>query len=213
MYTAPFEEKSMKNLVFPILAVIVFLFFAIAPAKADNYTIDTQHTTVLFFISHLGFSDMVGSFRELDGKFNLNETDPEKSAVDVVIKTASVQTPSKDLDEKLRGQDFFNSNKFPDIHFISTAVKKTGDNTADISGDLTMLGMTKPFVLHAKLNKMGLAPIIGHYIAGFEANGQLSRKDFGMDTYESMGVGDEVRLFVSVEGINEDKKAEAPKKH
>lgn len=187
-----------------------FLFFA-APALAeDKYNFDKSHTRILFFISHLGFSETVGDFTDYDGWFIFNEQEPAKSMVDVTLKPAGIHTVSPKLDEHLQSADFFNTAKYPTIHFVSKSIKVTGAKTGEITGDLTILGVTKPVTLNVTFNKADFFPMTGNYVAGFSAKTTIKRSDFGMN-YSIPMVGDEVRVEIYTEGIHESKKQ--PAKH
>jgi len=193
--------------------IIVFLVFLIGlvatfPAKADSYKFDKAHTTILFTINHMGFSEMVGIFRDYDGSFVFNQARPENSSVEVTIRPKGIETSSSALDRELQKSSWFDSENFPEMRFVSTGVKVTGKNTADITGDLTLLGVTKPVTLHVHFNKADYQQITNNYVAGFYAEGVLKRSDFGMDYAISM-VGDEVHLQIWTEGINQAKKQPA----
>lgn len=185
---------------------LLFTCFALlaVPAMAedeDKFIFDKSHTRILFFISHLGLSQTVGDFTDYDGSFSFNVEHPEKGSVDVIIRPAGVHTPSSALDEHLQKEDFFNTAKFPDIHFVSKEVKVTGKNTGDVMGDLTMLGVTKPVVLHVTFNKADYHPMTGQYMAGFSATADIKRSEFGMN-YGIPMVGDDVHLEVYTEGTH-----------
>jgi polyisoprenoid-binding protein YceI len=184
----------------PALALLSALFLS-APALADTYEIDPAHTHVGFQISHLGFSETYGVFKNVSGTLTLDEKKPAASAVDVTIDVASIDTASDQRDEHLKGPDFFDVAKYPTMTFKSTKVKVTGKNTATVTGDLTLHGVTKPVSLLVKLNKAGESPIAkGRYVAGFSALGKLKRSDFGIKTYLPM-IGDEVTIAISSEAV------------
>lgn len=176
---------------------------------ADEYTIDKSHTHLLFYVNHLGFSDMIGDFTEYNGNFTFDEKKPETSTLDMTIYPKGIRTSSSELDKYLQEKDFFNTEKFPEIRFVSTSVKVTGKRTGDVTGNLTMLGVTKPVVLHVTFNKADYHAYSHMYTAGFSGSATLKRSDFGM-TYGLPDVSDEVRLEVQLEATNQTrKKAEA----
>src|SRR5689334_12491138 len=105
----------MRKLLFSLLLLIATPAFA-----ADRYEFDKQHTNILFFISHVGFSHMVGLFTDYDGSFTFDPKKPEDSTVDVTIKPAGIRTSSTALDAHLQKPEFFNTEKFPSIKFVST---------------------------------------------------------------------------------------------
>ena len=109
----------------------------------------------------------------------------------------------------MKNEDFFNVEKFPEMTFKSTGVTVTGENTGDVTGDLTLLGVTKPVTLHVTFNKAGKHPMGDKYAAGFSATGTLRRSDFGMD-YGLPMVSDEVELRIEVEGVRENREGQEP---
>ena len=172
---------------------------------ADRYEFDKEHTRILFFVNHLGYSDMVGEFTDYDGFFTFDEKAPETSSVDVSLKPAGIRTSSKALDEKLQSDEWFKSAQFPEIRFKSTGIKTTGANTGEVMGTVTMLGVSKPVMLKVKLNKADFNSYAGAFVAGFSADATLKRSDFGMSAYVP-AVGDEVRIHIETEGVNVDRK-------
>ena len=176
----------------------------IAPqALAADYVIDKkgQHAFINFKISHLGYSWLYGTFNDFDGTFSYDEAAPEASKVQVTINTASVDSNHAERDKHLRSGDFLNVDKHPQASFVSTGVAMTGEKTADISGDLTLNGVTKPVVIKAALTGMGQDPW-GGYRAGFEGTTTLKLKDF--DIAMDLGpASQEVQLILSVESVRQ----------
>ena len=140
-------------------------------AMAADYAIDKQgqHAFVNFKISHLGYSWLYGTFKDFDGSFTFDEKNPEASKVNVTLKTESVDTNHAERDKHIRSADFLNVSKNPTATFKSTSVKSTGKDSADITGDLTLNGVTKPVVIAAKFIGQGDDPW-GGYRAGFEGS-------------------------------------------
>lgn len=170
-------------------------------AMAADYVIDKQgqHAFVNFKISHLGYSWLYGTFKDFDGRFSFDEQNPEASRVSVTLNTASVDTNHAERDKHLRSGDFLNASKHPTATFESTAVKPTGEGVADISGNLTLNGVTKPVVIAAKFVGQGEDPW-GGYRAGFEGSTRIKLKDF--DIQKDLGpAAQEVELIISVEGV------------
>lgn len=170
---------------------------------AADYVIDKegQHAFINFKISHLGYSWLYGRFNDFDGTFSWDADKPEASAVSVTINTASVDSNHAERDKHLRSDDFLNVAKHPQATFKSTGVEMTGEETANITGDLTLNGVTKPVVLEAKFIGEGEDPW-GNYRAGFEGNTTLRLKDYDI----SMDLGpasQEVELILTVEGIRQ----------
>lgn len=201
----------MKKLLLGAAAATCLLFSAQgAYAAAEKYTFEQPHTQILFSVNHLGFSHSTGRFNDFDGHFTLDRENLANSSVDVTIKTASVDMSHEAWEAHLKNADFFNVEKFPEMTFKSTKVELTGDNTANVTGDLTLLGVTKPVVLAVTHNKSGDHPMKGVYMAGFSATATVKRSEFGMN-YGLPNVGDDVQIRIEVEGIREDAKADATK--
>ncbi|MCY1281955.1 Protein YceI [compost metagenome] len=172
-------------------------------ALAADYAIDKegQHAFINFKISHLGYSWLYGTFKDFDGSFSFDAAKPEASQVKVSINTTSVDSNHAERDKHLRSPDFLNVGKHPTATFESTAVKSTGDGTADITGNLTLNGVTKPVVIAAKFIGEGKDPW-GGYRAGFEGSTTLKLKDF--DIQKDLGpASQEVELILSVEGVRQ----------
>jgi len=170
-------------------------------AMAADYAIDKkgQHAFVNFKISHLGYSWLYGTFKDFDGSFTFDEKNPEASKVEVTLKTESVDTNHAERDKHIRSADFLNVSKNPTATFKSTSVNSTGEGTADITGDLTLNGVTKPVVIAAKFIGQGDDPW-GGYRAGFEGSTKLKLKDFNIE--KDLGpASQEVELIISVEGV------------
>jgi polyisoprenoid-binding protein YceI len=174
-----------------------------AQAAEETYTLDKAHTQIMFQASHLGFSTSTGRFMDFDGAFTFDTTVPEKSHVEVTIKPDSIEMGDQKWNDHLKGADFFYVTKFPAMTFKSTGIKQTATGEADITGDLTMHGVTKPVTLHVVHNKSGVHPFNqASYIAGFTATGTLDRADFGM-TYGVPLLDTKVQLMIAVEGVRQ----------
>lgn len=180
-----------------------------AEMAVEHYTFDKDHTQILFFVDHLGFSKSQGEFHEYDGYFAFDRKHPEKSIIDVTIKTESIDMDSEKWDDHMKSPDFFNVEEFADMTFKSTSIEVTGEKTANITGDLTLLGVTKPVVLKTTYNKSDKHPFSGKYVSGFSAEAMVKRSEFGM-AYGLPGVGDDVHVRIEVEGYRtETDEAEA----
>ncbi len=172
-----------------------------ANVMAADYVVDKegQHAFVDFKISHLGYSYITGTFKDIDGKFSFDAAKPEDSKIEFNVNTASVFTNHAERDKHIASADFLNASKFGKATFVSTSVKTTGANTADVTGDLTLLGVTKPVVVKATFLGEGKDPW-GGYRAGFEGTTTIKRSDFGKQ--KDLGPkSDAVELYVSFEGV------------
>ena len=174
-----------------------------ANVMAADYVVDKegQHAFVDFKISHLGYSFITGTFKDIDGKFSFDAAKPEDSKIEFNVNTASVFTNHAERDKHIASADFLNASKFGKATFVSTSVKSTGANTADVTGDLTRLGVTKPVVVKATFLGEGKDPW-GGYRAGFEGSTTLHLKDF--DIQRDLGpASQDVQLTISVEGVRQ----------
>jgi polyisoprenoid-binding protein YceI len=195
--------KRVSGLAGPTAIVLAATLTLVPPASAESavYEVDPVHTSVYFKISHLGFSSLFGRFNSVDGSVVFDPDDPEAGGVKLIIEAASVDTKHEERDEHLRSPDFFNSREFPRITFRSTRIEATGNSRALVTGDLTLLGVTRPVTMEVTYNAMGPYPFVpGQIRIGFSATGSVRRSDFGM-TYQLDNVGDEVTLFIEVEAF------------
>ncbi len=187
--------------------VFVVSFFLALPVFAaedvQKFKIDESHTSVVFKISHLGFSYTYGQFPGVDGSFTINEAKPEASTLEVNLDVDKITTHNAKRDKHLKSPDFFNSKQFSKITFKSKSVKKTGANKYEISGDLTMHGVTKPLTLTFSRSRTGSDPW-GNTRTGGDTSFKVKRSDFGMNFMQGENqVGDEVEIMISLEGIKQ----------
>jgi polyisoprenoid-binding protein YceI len=169
-------------------------------AKPGTYTIDPNHTQVIFAIRHEGLSTFYGRFTKIAGGMNFDPATPQASVLNVTIDMTGIQTHVDDLDAELR-DDVFNAKKFPTATFASTGIAKAGDNTGTVTGNLTLNGITKPVTLNVTFNGGRNSPIpFQPYRIGFDATGTIHRADFGLDGMIWSGlVGDDVTLMIESE--------------
>lgn len=197
----------VKNAFFSAFATAALaaplMFAQPAAAEVTHYELESPHTQVIFYVSHLGFSHSQGEFLEYDGHFTLDTENPENSSAEATIYAESIHMGHEKWEDHMKNADFFNVTEYPEITFKSTKVEMTGENTAKVTGDLTMLGRTRPVVLDAVLNKIGTHPMSGNTVAGLSATATIKRSDWGMD-YGVPNVGDAVELRIEVEGIRKD---------
>lgn len=163
--------------------------------QAGAYTLDSSHAMVQFAVSHMGLSTWYGAFSGTKGRLNLNPGNPAASSVEVTLPVASVSTINATLTKELTEAAWLNAGKFPNASFKSTRIAVRG-NRADITGNLTLNGVTRPIVLNTVFLAHGTNPLSKKYTVGFEATGKFKRSDFGVKTYIPM-IGDEVTLTIS----------------
>jgi len=176
-----------------------------AVAQAATYTIDMSHSSVSFKVKHMMVSNVRGAFTDFGGSFTFDPEAPEKGAVAVEIKTASVSTNDDKRDEHLRSPDFFDVEKNPVMSFESTKLVHEGGDKYVLHGNLTLNGVTKPVELELEYAGMVNDPW-GNTRVGFEAEGEINRKDFDVSWSKTMDggglvVGDKVTIELEIEGI------------
>ena len=164
---------------------------------AGTYKVDSGHTQVLFEINHLGFSEYSGMFVEPAGSLTLDPANPSAAKVDITFPIAKVRTTVAALDEHLKKPDFFDAAKYPEGRFTSTKVVVSGNN-AQITGDLTLHGVTKPVTLAARFVGAGTMAMGGpaKLNVGFQATTTIKRSDFGISGGIPL-VGDQVKLTIN----------------
>lgn len=172
---------------------------------AGQYTLDKTHASINWKVSHMGFSNYTARFTDFDATIDLVPDDLASSTVSVAIDPMSIETDypnaeEKDFNKKLsEGEDWLNAAVYPEITWVSTGIEMTGDNTAMITGDLTMLGVTKPLTLDVTFNKaVETHPYFGGPVMGFSARGTLDRTEWGFDTH-APNIGANVDLLIEVE--------------
>jgi len=178
-------------------ATVALALGATAPAfAADTYKLEPTHTSVTFQWTHFGFSHPSGKFMNADGSVTLDQANPANSSVNVSFAIAGVATGVPALDKEFQEAAWFDAAKYPTATFKSTKVAVTGKTTADVTGDLTIHGVTKPVTLHVTLNQVGQE--MGKATAGFTATGAINRSDFGIGAYVP-AVSDKIDLYIEAE--------------
>jgi polyisoprenoid-binding protein YceI len=190
--------------------VALVLAFGLATASAarsatETFVFDKSHTLVGFKIRHW-LTKVDGRFREFDGRIRLDRSKPEDSKVDVTIQAASIDTSAESRDKHLRSADFFDVEKYPTITFKSTKVVPKGKDLYEVTGDLTLHGVTKTMTIPVR--HTGFLNLGKQEKAGFELTIPINRKDFGIvwnRTADNGGVmlGDDVEINVQVEANKE----------
>ena len=172
-----------------------------ALAPAGRYRVVRDHTQVVFSVIHLGLSPYYGRIGGATGNMTFNPLDPTRSTVSIELDTRSLSTMSDAVTRALCTDDAFACAKSPRIGFRSTAIKRTGDTTGEITGDLTLAGVTKPITLTARFHG-GMQGPLGqdNYQLGFSAEATIKRSDFGLTKMIwNPTVSDEVKLLIAAE--------------
>ena len=169
-----------------------------ACAGSAAYQLEKTHVDVLFAVSHLGFTQKHGSFRDLDAKLDCDPDKLEACSLEVVIRAESIDTANEARDKDLKSERFFDVARFPEIRFVSRKVTHTKGNGLRVEGDLTLHGVTKPLTLEGTLNKVGPNSFDKRPTMGFSAHGALKRSDFGVSALIPM-IGDDVSVTIDAE--------------
>jgi polyisoprenoid-binding protein YceI len=175
---------------------------------AGQYVMDPTHTSVVFRVSHMGFSHYTARFSRVDGKLQFDPQQPAAMRVEANIDPTSLElnAPPPGFLQQLMGKGWFEAAQFPQITFRSTKVERVGEHAAQVTGDLTLHGVTRPVVLEVTYNG-GYPPNNfdpGGARIGFSAHGVLKRSAFGISAGipapgSSMGVGDDVEVAIETE--------------
>ena len=169
-----------------------------AAAEAVRYEIDPNHTMVLASWNHFGYSNPTAHIGGAHGSISYDPQAPEASSVQVTLPLANLDSFVPKLDEHLRSADFFEAAKFPEATFSSTAVRSTGEGRLEVTGDLTVKGITRPVVLDVVLNKAAPHPMGKTPTIGFDATATVKRSEFGLAMAVPM-VSDQVTLRITTE--------------
>jgi polyisoprenoid-binding protein YceI len=192
----------MKPLVLFFCAGLVCL----TTAAAETYTIDGAHSRIAFGVHHfIGVTK--GRFSKFSGTINVDREHPERSSVSVQIQVQSIDTGIRKRDDHLGSAEFFDATKYPQIIFKSRSVKRTGADSGDIAGDLTMHGVTRPIILHVKLSSPASEAQLPSRTHWNVSTAPLKRKDFGLmfsSTAETVsGIGQEVSVEMAIDAVRE----------
>lgn len=187
------------------LGLAVLLMF-VGRAEADTFTLDKQHTEVRFSWDHLGLSRQSGRFLDATGTISFDRDKPEATTIDVSVPIATLTTGVPALDTLLvKSKDYFDAAGFPTATFRSTSLRMTGDTSAEVVGDLTINGITKPATFAVVLNFLGPHPMGAvnptfqdRLAAGFSARTQILRSEWGLTRMVPL-VSDEIRLSIEAE--------------
>ncbi len=189
---------------FRTLAVTAFLVTA-SSLFADTFNVDKVHSESTFQVRHM-MSKVSGKFDDFSGKVNADRAKPSASSVEFTIKAASINTGNADRDKDLRSANFFDVEKFPEITFKSSAIVPTKKKDVyDVTGDLTMHGVTKHVTLPVEFNGFGKDPWGGER-AGFSLTTTINRKDYGINWNKALDnggvlLGEEVTININIEAV------------
>jgi polyisoprenoid-binding protein YceI len=182
--------------------VFAVVFAAASIARADDFKADPVHSFVVFDVHHFGAGYVYGTFAGPTGSIAYDDSDLTKTTFDMSVDTESIETRNENRDKDLKGPDFFDVKQFPTMTFKSTSVSKTGDNKMDVTGDLTIRGVTKSVTVPMEMTGSGTG-MRGETRTGFRADFTINRTDFGMTADPAPAIANEIHVIVAIEAIKQ----------
>lgn len=199
-------RKNLSAMILRAVAIAVAVTVSIGlPAAAETYTVDTpgMHAFVQFRVKHLGYSWLYGRFNKFEGEFSYDPAAPGSSAVSMTIDTTSLDTNHAERDKHLRSDDFLDTDQYPTATFETTGVDVTGEDSANIVGNLTLHGVTNEITIAARYIGGGDDPW-GGFRRGFEGTATLRPDDYGIEMVKRLGpASGTVELILAVEGVRQ----------
>ncbi|WP_256011624.1 YceI family protein [Desertivirga xinjiangensis] len=193
----------MKKVTFSGITLLSLLaFFALSAFTILNGTWknDPAHSQLGFTVTHLGISDVSGTFNDFNVEVKSSKPDFSDASFELNAKTASIDTRVEARNKHLKSADFFDAEKYPNLTFKSTSLKKAGKNQFKLAGDLTIHGVTKPVVLDLTYNGTVENQMSKKATAGFSLSGTIKRSDFSIGSkFPAPMISDEVRINASGE--------------
>ncbi|MEU0028327.1 YceI family protein [Streptomyces sp. NPDC006335] len=174
-------------------------------ALTGDYSIDTAHSTIGFTVRHAMVTNVKGKFNDFSGSLHLDGADPSASTASIDVKMDSIDTGSEDRDGHLKSADFFKIEEFPTMTFRSTKAEALGDEDYRITGDLTILGTTKPLTIDLEFNGAAKDPF-GNERVGFEGKAEIKRSEWGLTWNAALETGgvlisDKIKLTFDISAI------------
>ena len=208
-------EVAMKQIVITFLAVAFLIGCSKAdppagpeepaqasPAATEKYIVDATHSAALFQVRHFGVSFVSGRFTDISGTIDVDRENLSNSSVEIVIRTASVNTDHEERDTHLRNADFFDVQKYPTMRFKSSKIKKITDTAGEVTGSFTLHGVTQ--TITTTVTFLGEFDVPwGQHRAGFETAFTIKRSDYGMDKLVGPA-GDTIQVTLFVEAMRID---------
>jgi polyisoprenoid-binding protein YceI len=191
----------MKKTLIALFGAFAGLSMTAGAMAADSFTIDSRHTFPVFEVNHLGFSTQRGRSNNVTGKIMLVPSQ-KSGSIEVTIDSASIDMGMDAWDKQMRGEDFFNVEKFPNMSFKSTRLVYDGDKLVGAEGDFTLLGVTRPVKLEVKGFTCGTHPINKKALCGADISTVIKRSEFGMTKYVP-SISDDVVIKIPVEAFKD----------
>ncbi|WP_068081201.1 YceI family protein [Polycladidibacter stylochi] len=190
----------MPKLKFAFYTLVASILATPVIAEPVEFVFDHSHANISFNYNHLGFSQTDGRFKNWTGTLFIDEETPANSSVSVNIDMNSITTFAADRDAHLKSPDFFDVAQFPNATFKSEKVVKTSENTLQVTGPLTIHGISKPTTLEVLVRKIADHPMAKKKAAGFSVTTTINRSNFGVGAYTPY-VGDEVKIVIETETL------------
>lgn len=189
-----------RNVLAASLSSLALALLAGVPARAaDTFAVDPVHSSMLFRVKHLGVGHIYGRFNQYSGSFAFDPKNAADCKMEIEVKIESIDSANADRDKHLKGPDFFNAKEFPTMTFKATRMKASDEKSYEVSGDLTIHGVTKQVTV--KVERLGTGrDQRGKVRSGWETAFTINRADYGMKTLIP-AISDEVRIIVAVEGV------------
>jgi polyisoprenoid-binding protein YceI len=184
-----------------LIPALMLALLSVPAIAADSYSLDSRHTFPIFEINHMGYSQQRGRFNKTTGKVVLDAR-AGSGQLDIGIDTASIDMGLEDWDKHMKGEDFFNVEKFPAMTFTSDKITFQNGIPVAADGLLTLLGVSKPVRLNIANYRCGIHLMNRKTVCGAEVSATIRRSDFGMMKYIPV-VGDEVRIVIPVEAFKD----------
>jgi polyisoprenoid-binding protein YceI len=168
----------------------------------EKWVLDAAHSSVDFFVKHMMISKVKGTFHTFDATIEADPNDLTTANIDFVVDLASIDTRNQDRDGHLKSADFFDVENYPKLTFSATKIVKNGDNEYDVTGDLTIRGVTRSETFKVELVGFSKNPMSGAETAGFSVSGQINRSNYGLTwnaALETGGVLVGVEVSISLE--------------
>lgn len=182
----------MKKIVF----VLSFMLISVSLLAQETWTADSYHSRLGFAVTHLGIADVPGHFEDFDVKITAEEEDFSDAVVEMTAKLNSINTRVEQRDNHLKSADFFDVEQYPTMHFKSTEIKKVGKNKYELTGELSLHGVSKPVTVDMVYRGTTANPNAnGAPVAGIQITGTIKRSDFGIgEGFPAPMISDEVRI-------------------
>ncbi|KOV90808.1 MULTISPECIES: YceI family protein [unclassified Streptomyces] len=176
-------------------------------ALTGDYTIDPAHSSIGFVARHAMVTNVKGSFQDFTGTLHLDGADPAKSTATLDVQVASIETGNADRDGHLKSSDFFKIDEFPTMTFRSTKAESLGGDDYRITGDLSLLGVTKPLTIDLEFNGSAQDPF-GNQRVGFEGKAEILRSEWGLTWNAALETGgvlvsDKIKLVFDISAIKQ----------